>query len=174
MRFLTSFLFGPKREPPLVPIASVRVPNQHEHFLHCLARAPDLRPREASLWAFVTWMQELGEDGGREQAVLYEDYRVMCRKTGVERMPWKWFGKAMEARGCRRWKADLNRDGDRARPWWLWIPPAMAGVGTCDSEPESVVRLHRQSSRGFKPRRPVVSHETIYNPNEDAHARRIG
>lgn len=170
MRFLPDIF---RRTPAPVLPTKARAPTQYEHFLQCLSRAPAVRPREASVWAFVTWMQELGEHKGREQALLYEDYKSICRKTGVERMPWKWFGEAVEGLGCRRWKEEMERDGERARPIFVRIPPLVAGVGTRGVEPESVVRLHRKSSRGFKPRRPVVSHETIYNSGE-VDARRIG
>lgn len=133
-------LFGITRAPPvpLVAEAPLRVPHKPvtdaEAFLRCLALMPHLAPREASVGAFVAWLQELGETGEHYQADLLANYEgildLVHSRVGVEQMPAKWFGRALETHGCRRWKAEEECDGHRWRPMKVWVPHTAASRGT--------------------------------------------
>lgn len=106
----------------MVATLSPRVPTSAEAFLRCLARVPHLAPREATVGAFVAWLQELGEAGDWEQAELVEQYKSICELTHATVMPAKWFGKALEGHGCHRWQADVWIDGERWRPMMCHVP----------------------------------------------------
>ena len=142
---LLSYLFGirPPRPDPDAPAApALPCPpanaatnatggsRRHEHFLSCLATVPSLAPRDASVRAFLTWLQDLDEAGDWEQSELLQDYESICDLTNVEAMPGKWFGRALEANGCRRWQAELVKDGRRWRPYMVRIPETLSKVGT--------------------------------------------
>ena len=109
---------------------SPRVPTSADAFLRCLARMPRLAPREASVGAFVAWLQELGEAGDWEQAELVEQYKSICELTHATVMPAKWFGKALEGHGCHRWQADVWIDGERWRPMMCHVPHVASKFAT--------------------------------------------
>lgn len=125
MRFLELFGWRPKPSVPAV-LAAVppKPPTSAEAFRRCLAQVPNLAPREASMGAFVAWLRVHGEHGDWEQSELLEQYEIICELTRVEAMPAKWFGKALEKQGCRRWQASLVVDGERWRPMMVHVPAA--------------------------------------------------
>ena len=130
------------RKPPPMPLVAAslsivppRVPTSTEAFLRCLARVPHLAPREATVGAFVAWLQELGEAGDWEQAELVEQYKSICELTHVTVMPAKWFGKALECHGCHRWQADVWIDGERWRPMMVHVPHVASKSATDATSP---------------------------------------
>ena len=164
MRFLEWFT-GPKQQaPPPVATVAPRVPvnrpqkaisaaSGHQHFLGCLASVPSLAPRDASVRAFLVWLQDLGEaDDPWEQSELLSDYESICDLTGVEAMPAKWFGRALEANGCHRWQAELTKDGRRWRPYFVQIPPVLA-----DAKPAVIPSGKVKDFRGPKQRKSARS-----------------
>lgn len=138
-------LFGLKRAPPpaLVAASLCHDPDnaprnatggqaQNTHFLSCLSRLPMLAPREASVRAFLEWLQELEEAGVEwEQSELLRDYQAICDMAHLTQvMPGKWFWRALEANGCTRRQAELTVDGRRWRPYMVTIPKTLSKFGT--------------------------------------------
>ena len=141
MRHILAAIFGRKHDPPpsgavAMPIAAPHMPTgAHENpgtaFLRLAQSRAYMAPRDASVTAFLAWLRELGEAGTWVQEELYQEYRHICHLSGTDgaQMPAKWFGKALEDHGCRRWKAELLREGHRWRPMMVTIPDeAPAGL----------------------------------------------
>ncbi len=122
--FLSAIFFGRKQPAmaPSVATASDVAANRGSAFLRLAATHGFMAPREASVGAFVAWLQELGEAGDWEQHELLGEYETICDLTGVEPMPGKWFGKALERHGCTRREAKLWVDGKRYRPIMVSVP----------------------------------------------------
>ncbi len=138
--------------PPPVATVAPRMPvsrpqkatRGNAHFASCLSRYPHLAPRDASVKAFVVWMQEQGEHGEHEQCWLQEYYLCACQMTGVEKMPGKWFGKALLANGCRRRQKETVRGGERYRPYVVEIPPLGQSFANDDSNVVPIGNRKRQ------------------------------
>ena len=165
MRFLTA-IFGKRSEPPpqvaasLAPVLApvpVSAPgkatggeSQFQCFHRCLKLFPHLAPRDASVGAFVAWLQELGCAGEWDYPDLLENYFSICEMTGAATMPGKWFWRGMESHSCHRWRADRDLDGYRWRPWIIYVPLVASDRVTGDVIPNgkiSALRAQKQALR---------------------------
>ena len=107
---------------PTVPDASRIATSECLRFRAAMKRFPHLAPKDASVGAFVRWFIELGEAGDYEQAELREYYEQICAMTNVSPMRPRYWGRALEAHGCRRWQTSLLVDGQRCRPVMVRVP----------------------------------------------------
>jgi len=118
--------------PPIAPATTVISPTppnsgreaapDYPRFRAALKRFPHLAPKDATVGAFVRWFIEIGASGDYEQAELFEHYEHICRMTNVTPMRPRYWGRALEAHGCRRWEASMVIDGQRCRPVMVRVP----------------------------------------------------
>lgn len=152
---------GLKRAPPPLPLVAVtssRVPTNEAiaapeiatggkerfaAFHQCLQRFRHLAPRDASVGAFVAWLQELQAAGQWDYADLLEQYRSVCEMTGAAEMPGKWFWRGLQANGCHRWLDERSVDGRRYRPYVVFVPLAANDYATSDKFPLSNLDARR-------------------------------
>lgn len=181
MRFLTAF-FGPKRDPAPVPgslqpmpaadatsvTGGITLREQRHRYLQCLGHFGHLAPRQASVAAFVTSLQDYGWSGEWDYQKLLREYDIVCKGTGAIRMPAKWFWKGLEGQGCHRWRAEREKDGNyenRHRPYVVWVPRVASDHGTDAARPpDRVVSLHRSKKTGFAPRKSVEGQRSVGHP----------
>ncbi len=93
-------------------------------FRQLCAKYSRLAPRDASVGAFLVWLQEIEECWySWEQRELFDYYDTQCRLTRAEPMPWRFFGAALDAHGCHRWRQEcVAEDGRRRRVMFVRIP----------------------------------------------------
>lgn len=145
---------------PTRPVTARTRPDTDGHepntFRRLCAQYSHLAPRDASVGAFLVWLQDLGECWySWEQRELYESYDVQCRLTGAEPMPWRFFGRALDGHGCHRWRQEcVDDDGRRRRPMFVRIPEHAIEI---QSQPK---RRPYKSGKGLR----VVSSDPAYQP----------
>lgn len=142
-------------EPPKSPARAPSVPTGgHERFLARVAKQPKLAPREATVRGFLEWyIDDVGSDDC-ELADLYEDYRTICELTNVERLPFKWFGKALDGFGCVREKVDYIVGNERIRPFMVRFPKQLGEIDR-NAFPGGEIDKRAKKKRGRRRRSQV-------------------
>jgi len=123
---------------------------------------PHLSPKDASVAAFVVWLQALDMTGDWVQEDLYDEYEWINTLSERDPIALKSFGRELVKAGCRKWQADLRRqDKSRYRPWIITIPDiatVAVALPAIETETFANVRPLAASSRARSRRLPDTGH----------------